>query len=157
MVYPNQYYQQPNNYMMPQYQNFQAQQRQEQLNQVFANSYNYNFTRDRAEAESWPIAPGNNLVFRDQDGIRFYTKSLGYGPNEKPIFAVYKREDYVESVPSNSEVIEQNPLKDDLEKYQNSTRLELDGLKNSLEELKNMISQNSKPQFNNQKKGGNGR
>ena len=59
MTYPNQYYPQQNNYMYPQY--VQAQQRQEQLNQVFANSYTYNFTRDRAEAENWPIAPGNTF------------------------------------------------------------------------------------------------
>jgi len=150
MNYPNQFYPQPNNYMgymQPQYQNLQAQQRQEQLNQVFANSYNYNFTRDRAEAENWPIAPGNNLVFRDQNGTHFYTKSLGYGPNEKPIFAVYKREDYVEPVQQNVESVEQNPLKEEFEKYQNSTKLEMDSLRSSIEELKELINQ--KPSFNN--------
>ena len=159
MVYPNQFYQQPNVYQTPQYQNFQAQQRQEQLNQVFANSYNYNFTRDRYEAENWQIAPGNNLVFRDQNGLFFYTKTLGFGPNEKPVFSVYKREDYVEQpqqIQQQAEVIEQNPLKEEFEKYQNSTKLELDNLKKTIEELKELISQSNKPPHFN-KKGGNNR
>lgn len=154
MAYPNQYYQQPNNYMLPQYQNFQAQQRQEQLNQVFANSYVYNFTRDKAEAENWPIAPGNTLVFKDQNGQYFYTKSLGYGPNEKPIFIIYKREDYVEPAQV-TEQVEQNPLKEEFDKYKSSTDLELSSLRNTIDELKELFKQNPKPQFN--KKGGNGR
>ena len=146
MTYPttNQFYPQQNNYMYPQY--AQAQQRQEQLNQVFAN-YTYNFTRDRAEAENWPIAPGNTLVFKDQNNMYFYTKSLGYNPNEKPTFVIYKREDCVEPIQQNAETAEQNPLKDELEKYQSSTKLEIDNLRSSIEELKELINQ--KPSFNN--------
>lgn len=138
-----------NNYMMPQY-------RQEQLNQVYANSYNSNciFVKDRNEAEMWQIAPGNKLIFEDQNGINFYVKSLGFSPNDRPMFKVYKREDYVEPVNENLQA-EQNPLKDEFEKYQSSTKLEMDSLRSSIEELKELISQNSKPNFNkNYKKGG---
>ena len=146
----NQYYPQMpnNNYMMPQY-------RQEQLNQVYANSYNSNciFVKDRNEAEMWQIAPGNKLIFEDQNGINFYVKSLGFSPNDRPIFKVYKREDYVEPVNENLQA-EQNPLKDEFEKYQSSTKLEIDNLRTSIEELKELINQ--KPNFNNKnyKKGG---
>ena len=144
----NQYYPQNNNFMYPQY-------RQEQLNQVYANSYNSNciFVKDRNEAEMWQIAPGNKLIFEDQNGINFYVKSLGFSPNDRPIFKVYKREDYVEPVNDNLQA-EQNPLKDEFEKYQSSTKLEMDSLRSSIEELKELISQNSKPHFN-PKKGGN--
>ena len=155
MTYPNQFYPQNNLYQMPPYQNMQAQQRQEQLNQVYNNSYTYNFTRDRSEAERWPIAPGNHLVFEDQNGVYFYTKTLGFAPNDKPVFTVYKREDYVEPVNENSQA-EQNPLKEEFEKYKSSNDLELSSLRTSIEELKELINQNSKPNFNKNynKKGG---
>lgn len=153
----NQYYPQipNNNYMMPQYQNFQQQPtRQDQLNQVFNNTYTYTFVQNRGEAERWPVAPGSLLVFADQNGMFYYTKSLSFNPNDKPVFSVFKREDCVESTSINQTSIEQNPLKEELEKYQNSTKLEMDSLKSSLAELKDLITQNSKPNFN-PKKGGN--
>ena len=142
MTYPNQFYPQNNNFMYPQY-------RQEQLNQVYANSYNSNciFVKDRNEAEMWQVAPGNKLIFEDQNGINFT-------PNDKPVFSVFKREDCVESTSTNQTSIEQNPLKEELEKYQSSTKLEMDTLKTSIAELKDLITQNSKPSFN-PKKGGN--
>ena len=154
---PNQYYPQipNNNYGFNQYQNFQQPTRQDQLNQVFNNTYNYTFVHNRSEAEQWPVAPGSLLVFADQNGMYYYTKSLGFAPNDKPVFSVFKREDCVEQTSQNQIPVEQNPLKDELEKYQNSTKLEMDNLKSSIEELKDLITQNSKPSFNQQKKGGN--
>ena len=157
MALQNQFYPQPVNQYYPQYQNFQAQQRQEQLNQVFANSYNYIFARDRAEAEGWPIAPGNTLIFRDQNGNYFYSKSLGFGPNEKPVFISYRREDFVEQS-QESGTIEQNPLTEQLEKYKSSTDLEIANLRSTIEELKEMFKQDSKPNRfdkNFKKRGGN--
>lgn len=155
----NQYYPQipNNNYVMPQYQNYQMQQptRQDQLNQVFNNTYTYTFVQNRGEAERWPVAPGSLLVFADQNGMYYYTKSLSFTPNDKPVFSVFKREDCVESVNNNpNSQIDQNPLKEELDKYQNSTKLEMDNLRSSLNELKDLITQNSKPNFNS-KKGGN--
>ena len=118
------YYNQPN-YYVPPYQNFQAQQRQEQLNQVFNNTYNYNFVRERSEAENWPVAPGAHLVFEDQNGMYFYTKSLGFNPNDRPVFTVYKREDFVEKEQS-----KEDPNKEDITKIQNE-----------VSELKEMVKQ----------------
>jgi hypothetical protein len=121
---------------------------------VFNNTYTYTFVQNRSEAERWPVAPGSLLVFADQNGQYYYTKSLSFNPNDKPIFSVFKREDYVES--SNvSSPTEQNPLKDELEKFQSSTKLEMDNIRSSIAELKDLITQNSKPNFNQQKKGGN--
>lgn len=144
-----------NNYGFNQYQNFQQPTRQDQLNQVFNNTYNYTFVHNRSEAEQWPVAPGSLLVFADQNGMYYYTKSLGFAPNDKPVFSVFKREDCVEQTSQNQIPVEQNPLRDELEKYKNSTKLEMDNLKSSIEELKDLITQNSKPSFNQQKKGGN--
>ena len=130
---PNQpYYAPPGNYM-PQYQNYQAQQRQEQLDQLYSRPYNYNFVRDVNEARNWPTAPGNHLVFEDQNGLYFYTKSLGFAPNERPVFVVYKREDYVEPA-SNQEQVEQN-----------SFQTEIDNLKKDITEIRELLKQNVRP------------
>lgn len=137
----NQYYQQPmNNYMMPQqYQNFQPQQRQDLTN--------FNYVRDRAEAENWPIAPGNRLIFEDQSGSYFYIKSLGFGPNDRPMFSSYKLEQPVKEEPK-----QENKYEQDL----NATKLEVNSLKDSLNELKELVTKLSYNKFDN-KKGGNNR
>ena len=44
----------------------------------------------REEALNWRIALGSFLVFLDPDRTRFYTKSLGYSPYEKPVFLEYE-------------------------------------------------------------------
>lgn len=149
MVYPNNYYPQLNPYQTAQYQNFQAQQRQEQLNQLYSQPFNCNYVRDENEARNWQVAPGNHLVFENQNGQYFYTKSLGFAPNEKPVFAVFKREDFVEQS-DNNQIVEQNPFKEEFEKYKSSTELEMNNLRQSIEELKQLFNQ--KPHFN--KKGG---
>jgi len=141
----NPYYNQPN-YFMPQYQNLQAQQRQEQLNQVFNNTYNYNFVRERSEAENWPIAPGNHLVFEDQNGVYFYTKSLGFAPNDRPVFSVFRREDFVEK---------EQPKEETKDKFQESITLEMSSVKNDISELKELVKElSTKPKYDNYKKGG---
>ena len=157
----NQYYPQipNNNYIPNQFPQYQMQQptRQDQLNQVFNNTYTYTFVQNRSEAERWPVAPGSLLVFADQNGMYYYTKSLGFAPNDKPVFSVFKREDCVEQTSTSQTSVEQNPLKDELEKYQNSTKLEMDNLRSSLNELKELINQ--KPSFdsNHSRKGGHNR
>ena len=113
------YYQQP----MP-YQNYQAQQRQEQ----FTRSYNYNFVQDITEAQNWPIAPGNHLVFEDANGTCFYTKSLGFAPNDRPVFMIFRREEQAHIEEPTSEV---------------------DSLKSDIAELKKAFEQ-----FTNRQKGG---
>jgi hypothetical protein len=131
---------------MPQYQNLQAQQRQEQLNQVFNNTYNYNFVRERSEAENWPIAPGNHLVFEDQNGVYFYTKSLGFAPNDRPVFSVFRREDFVEK---------EQPKEETKDKFQESITLEMSSVKNDISELKELVKElSTKPKYDNYKKGG---
>lgn len=157
MLQNQQYYQPPANYgpanyQMP-YQNYQAQQRQEQLNQAFANTYCYNYVRERAEAENWHIAPGNHLVFEDQNGVYFYTKSLGFAPNDKPVFSVFKREDYIPE-----QQIKQEPEPNKYDKDIQETRNEVNSLKGDIEELKTLISQlTTKPKYDKYDKRGGGK
>lgn len=126
------YYQQP----MP-YQNYQAQQRQEQLDQVFTRSYNYNFVKDVTEAQNWPIAPGNHLVFEDANGTFFYTKSLGFAPNDRPVFSIFKREEMIQPQTEESKDLS----------------AEVDCLKSNIAELKKLFEQfTNKLRF--EKKGG---
>ena len=126
-------------YQQMPYQNYQAQQRQEQIQQAFANSYNYNYVRERSEAENWPIAPGNHLVFEDMNGQSFYTKSLGFAPNDRPVFTVFERKNEV--VPQ----VKEEP---------NRLETEVDCLKSDIAELKKLVEQlaTNKPKFD--KKGG---
>lgn len=62
------------------------------MNNFYQNQNAYFFVKEQSEAVNWPIAPGNFLVFKDQDNIHFYTKSLGYSPYDRPMFEVYTRE-----------------------------------------------------------------
>ena len=137
---PNQYYptMPNNNYMIPQYQNYQMQQPRQ-------DNANFNYVRDRSEAEQWAIAPGSKLFFEDQNGSYLYIKSLGYGPNDRPVFISYKKEE----IPIQQN-IQQNNF--DFTKYDN----EMACVKNDISELKEMLKElTAKPNFNKfEKKGG---
>ena len=137
---PNQYYptMPNNNYMMPQYQNYQMQQPRQ-------DNVNFNYVRDRSEAEQWAIAPGSKLFFEDQNGSYLYIKSLTYGPNDRPVFTAYKKED-----PPIQQNDQQNNF--DFTKYDN----EMACVKNDISELKEMLKElTAKPNFNKfEKKGG---
>ena len=138
----NQYYPQipNNNYMMPQYQNYQNVPRQD--------STNFSYVRDRAEAEQWPIATGSKLLFEDQGGSYFYIKTLGFGPNDRPLFIAYKKEEY----PVQQETKQDSTLEQEI----NSTKLEMNCVKNDISELKEMLKElTSRPNYNKyDKKGG---
>jgi len=74
------------------------------------------------EAYNWPIAPGNVLVFKDQDNTHLYTKSLG-SPYDKFIFEIYTKDNTNQSCEptgKNSDDIES--LKDEMSKIKNALR-----------------------------------
>lgn len=75
------------------------------MNQPQTRQYLYYFVKDKGEAFNWAIAPGNLLVFKDQDNIHFYTKSLGYSPYDRPVFETYTKEVQTQDYPS-SDVIQ---------------------------------------------------
>jgi len=45
------------------------------------------------EARSYPVAPGNTLLFKHQTEPYLYTKSMGYSLMEPPQFEIYRRVD----------------------------------------------------------------
>ena len=80
------------------------------------------FVQNINEAYNWPIAPGNFLVFKDQDNTHLYTKSLG-SPYDKFVFEVYTKDgtnQSYESTEKSSDDIES--LKDEMSKIKNALR-----------------------------------
>ena len=45
------------------------------------------------EARSYPVAPGNTILFKHQTAPYLYVKSMGYSLMEPPQFEIYKRVD----------------------------------------------------------------
>lgn len=45
------------------------------------------------EARIYPIARGTSVTFRDETAPYIYTKSMGFSPQDHPIFEKYKRVD----------------------------------------------------------------
>lgn len=95
------------------------------------------------EARSYPVAPGNSITFRDENGPYIYTKTMGYSQLDRPTFEKFrlvKEEQTPAPSPEQSADLKQAPepapsfpdfnpddfaLKEDIEK-----------LKREIEELK---------------------
>lgn len=95
------------------------------------------------EARSYPVAPGNSITFRDENGPYIYTKTMGYSQLDRPTFEKFrlvKEEQAPAPTPEQSADLKQAPepapsfpdfnpddfaLKEDIEK-----------LKREIEELK---------------------
>ena len=45
----------------------------------------------KEEALYYPVAPGNSVIFRKDDGSSMYIKTMGYSTVEPPIFEEYAR------------------------------------------------------------------
>ena len=73
-------------YYMPTWNNPQlmSQQTSQQQNNVTQ-------VRAKEEAQYYPVAPGNSMVFRKEDGSSVYIKTMGYSTVEPPIFEEYAR------------------------------------------------------------------
>lgn len=74
------------NYYMPTWNNPQMipQQASQQQNGVTP-------VRAKEEAQYYPVAPGNSMVFRKEDGSSMFIKTMGYSTMEPPIFEEYAR------------------------------------------------------------------
>lgn len=46
--------------------------------------------RNIQEAQSYPVAPGNSVMFRDENAPYVYTKTMGYSQLERPTFERYR-------------------------------------------------------------------
>ena len=74
------------NYYMPAVNSYIPMQQQQQTQQN-----NVTQVRTKEEALYFPVAPGNSMVFRKEDGSAMYIKTMGYSTVEPPIFEEYAR------------------------------------------------------------------
>lgn len=61
----------------------QVQQVQPQYNGLIS-------VRSEQEAQNYPVAPGNSVIFRDENANYLYTKTMGYSQLDKPTFERYR-------------------------------------------------------------------
>lgn len=47
--------------------------------------------KTKEEAQYYPVAPGNSMLFRKEDGTCIYIKTMSYSTVEPPIFEEYAR------------------------------------------------------------------
>ena len=62
----------------------QQQSVQQQQNNVIQ-------VKAKEEALYYPVAPGNSIIFRKEDGSCIYIKTMGYSTIDPPIFEEYAR------------------------------------------------------------------
>lgn len=46
--------------------------------------------RGEAEARNYPVAPGNSIVFKDEDAPYIYVKTMGFSQFDSPSFEKYR-------------------------------------------------------------------
>lgn len=73
-------------------------------------------------ARNYPVAPGNNVTFKNESAPFIYTKTAGYSQYDKPCFEIYKRVD------------EEKPLEEP--KHDEPNNLPLDEIKAEIGEIR---------------------
>lgn len=73
----------------------------QQPQQVQQPSPGFVSVRNIQEAQSYPVAPGNCVLFRDENAPYVYAKTMGYSQLERPTFEKYRliKEDIQENQP----------------------------------------------------------
>jgi len=115
-------------------QNFQPsmapqQVMQQQMNtpQFIQQSNNIVSVASEEIARNYPVAPGNLVIFKDENQPCIYLKSMGFSQLDRPVF-----ERYIRDTP-NEEVTPQQNSQIDLSEYALKTDLE-----SALEEIKSL-------------------
>ena len=114
-------------------QNFMQPQQAQQQNNAFLT------VRNEAEARGYPVAPGNSIMFRDENAPYIYNKSMGYSQLDQPTFDKYRL------VKENTSESQENTPKTD---YNNQTvnlsdyalKSEIDALTHEFSILKEKVS-----------------
>lgn len=109
------------------------------------------------EARSYPVAPGNNVIFKNETSPFMYSKTMGSSPLDPPVFEKYRlvKEDENETAEKETKVKEEIDLsvyvlKSDLDAY--VKRSEVSSLTEQIEKLKREVA--SLRDRSNQKSGG---
>lgn len=118
----------------PNYPNYyQNQQQMMQQNNAFLT------VRNEAEARSYPVAPGNSIMFRDENSPYIYNKSMGYSQLDQPTFDKYRlvKENTSESL-ENTTKTDFNNQGINLSDY--ALKSEIDALTHEFDILKEKVS-----------------
>lgn len=109
------------------------------------------------EARSYPVAPGNNVIFKNETSPFMYSKTMGSSPLDPPVFEKYRlvKEDENETTEKETKVKEEVDLsvyvlKSDLDAYVKKS--EVSSLTEQIEKLKREVA--SLRDRSNQKSGG---
>lgn len=84
--------------------------------------------RSMQEAQNYPVAPGNSVMFRDENAPFIYTKTMGYSQLDRPTFEKYRlvKEEITETV-SQVPAVERSEidqLKEEIEKIKKELGIE---------------------------------
>jgi hypothetical protein len=79
-----------------------------------------------AEAQNYPVAPGNSVTFKDENAPYVYTKTMGFSQLDRPIFEVFRlvKEEVAQQMQS---------------KQLPDFRQEIDDLKAEIERIKKIV------------------
>jgi hypothetical protein len=82
--------------------------------------------RSMAEAQNYPVAPGNSVTFKDENAPYVYTKTMGFSQLDRPIFEVFRlvKEEVAQQMQS---------------KQLPDFRQEIDDLKAEIERIKKIV------------------
>lgn len=63
---------------------------QQQVQQQMQQQTGFVTVRSEDDARNYPVAPGNSITFRDETGPFIYTKTMGAGQFDRPVFEKYR-------------------------------------------------------------------
>lgn len=145
MAYNNyypQYYPQMQNYQNPNYQMMQQQMptQQSTIQQSTQAQTGLIGIPSEADARNYPVAYGNSVTFKDENGPYIYTKTMGFSQLEPPKFEKYRLIKEEESDTKVEEVkkdyVERPEMKADMTELKTSLKTELDNLKAEIKTVK---------------------
>ena len=124
----------------PQYQNTfqQPLQQIQQPQQPQIQNGGLVSVRNIQEALNYPIAPGNSVMFKDENSPFIYVKTRGFSQLDEPIFEKYRlvKEEQPQPVNNNESVADIDyALKSDLQAIQNAFLQEINNLQARIDNL----------------------
>ena len=97
--------------------------------------------RSVQEAFNYPVAPGNSILFKDENAPFIYTKTKGFSQLEEPVFERYRLvKEEPEQKPVQSDNVPEYALKSDLSALQTMFASEIEKLRNNLNEIKGDVT-----------------
>lgn len=99
--------------------------------------------RNRAEAESYPIAPGNSVTFKDETAPYIYVKTMGFSQLDRPSFDVFRliKED-APKMPENGDFSASKETNIDLSLY--AKKAEIEALNAKIEAIEDKLTKRRK-------------